>query len=289
MNFGEQIPVQESPIEREKREKREAIARTTVYISAGGRGTRLESIFPKGSAGVTKSLIEYNGKPMIENHTDLLLKLGFKNVIVGAGDHLNIKEYYKGKENEKLTVANTETQEDTGGDMIKAIRESKNIGKNILFECVDTILYIKDIGELLLQHEKSGAIATTVLTTNKGVPNEDAFFVDADGKVVFSREARKEHGLIEPEGWSGFRGSSTGAVVLNTDFLQTHEWQPGSGRISVHGDIMPELIKKGQLFAYNNEENLFTDTGTPERYHKIKRHENKLFGALGKKYLNQNE
>ena len=270
-------------------ERARLLNQTTVYINAGGRGTRLESIFPKGPSGVTKALIDFNGKPMIQNHTDLLYELGFKNIIVGAGDHLNIKEHYAGQENERLSVVNTQTQEDTGGDLIKAVRETKNNGVNILVENVDTVLYVKNLAELLAQHEKSSAIATIVLTTKTGVPNEGAFFVDENGKVVFSREARDEYGLVEPEEWAGFKASSTGTVIFKTDFLKSYDWQSGQKPLSVYRDLIPELIKQGGLYAYNNENNLFTDTGTPEKYHQIKRHEKKLLGALGEKYLKQDK
>jgi len=270
-------------------EKKKLFNQTTVYINAGGRGTRLESIFPKGPSGVTKALIDFNGKPMIQNHTDLLSELGFKNIIVGAGDHLNIKEHYAGQENERLSVVNTETQEDTGGDLIKAVRETENNGENILVENVDTVLYVKNLAELLAQHEKSGAIATIVLTTKKGVPNEGAFFVDENGKVVFSREAREEYGLMEPKEWAGFKASSTGTVIFKIDFLKLYNWQSGQKPLSVYRDLIPELIRQGGLYAYNNENNLFTDTGTPEKYHQIKKHEKKLFGALGEKYINQDK
>lgn len=288
MNFEINNNKTETPRDAEA-EKKKLFNQTTVYINAGGRGTRMESIFPKGPSGVTKALIDFNGKPMIQNHTDLLSELGFKNIIVGAGDHLNIKEYYAGQENEKLSVVNTETQEDTGGDLIKAVRETGNNGANILVENVDTVLYVKNLAELLAQHEKSGAMATIVLTTKKGVPNEGAFFVDENGKVVFSREARKEYGLVEPDEWAGFKASSTGTVIFKTDFLKSYDWQSGQKPLSVYRDLIPELIKQGGLYAYNNENNLFTDTGTPEKYYQIKKHEKKLFGALGEKYLNQDK
>ncbi len=285
LEFNEQTG---SP-ENTEAEKIRLFNQTTIYINAGGRGTRLESIFPKGPSGVTKALIDFNGKPMIQNHTDLLLELGFKNIIIGAGDHLNIKEHYKTQENEKLNVVNTENQEDTGGDLIKAIREIQNIGKNILVENVDTVLYIKNISELLAQHEKTEATATIVLTTKKDVPNEGAFFVDESGKVVFSKEGRKTDKLIEPENWSGLRASSTGVVIFKTDFLLSYDWQSGQGQLSVYRDLIPELIKQEKLYAYDNGDNLFTDTGTPESYKLIKNHEKKLFGALGDKYLKQDK
>lgn len=268
-------------------EKRELFKQTTVYINAGGRGTQMESVFTKGPTGVTKALIEFNDKPMVQNHVDLLLELGFGNVIIGAGDHLNVKEYFKDREDERLSVVNTEVQEDTGGDLIKAIRESRNVGKNVLVENVDTILYIRDISEFLSQHEKTGATATIILTTRKGVPNKGAFFVDKNGKVVFSREASAKHELIEPTEWKEFRGSSTGTVIFKTEALRSYDWQSGTEPLSVYRDILPELIKKGELYAYNNEDNIFIDTGTPDKYHQIKRHEKRLFGALRNKYMRQ--
>lgn len=289
MNFnpGEQIYVQESAIEKEKREKREAIARTTVYINAGGRGTRLEPVFPKGQFGVTKALIDFAGKPMVQNHVDLITELGFKNVVVGAGDHYDVTEYFQGKENDKVSIVNTETQEDTAGDLIKSIRELENIGDNVLVENVDTVALIKDLGELILQHEKSGAEATIVLTTKAGVPNEGAFYVDNDDKVVFCGEAREELRLAMPENWEGFKGSSTGIVLISKQTLKNYNWNSGEGALSLYRDLIPQLVKEGKMHAYNNEKNIFTDTGTPEKYKQIKRHEKSIFGAIEKKYKDQ--
>lgn len=286
MEIPEPIKLREVPADPEL-ENKELFRQTTVYINAGGRGTRLESIFSKGPQGVTKALIEFNGKPMIQNHVDLLLKMGFKNIIVGAGDHTDVKEYFRDNKDRRLAVVNTEVQEDTGGDLIKAMRQAENIGNNVLVENVDTLLYAKDVGELLAQHEKSGAAATIVLSTRKGVPNEGAFFVDENGKVIFSKEARSEYGMEEPENWEGFRGSSTGALVFKVDVLKNFNWQSGSGLLSIYRDIVPELISQGKLFAYNNEDNFFTDMGTPDKYRQVKRHEKQIFGSIGKKYLDQ--
>lgn len=268
-------------------ERQELLERTTVYINAGGRGTRMESVFPKNETGVTKALIEFNGQPMVQSHADLILQLGFRNVIVGAGDHLDVREYFDQHLDERLSVVNTAEQEDTGGDLIKAIRESRDVGENVLVENVDTLLSIKDIGDLLIQHKKTGALGTIILTTRAGVPNENAFFVDESGKVIFSQEARPEYGLVAPEQKDGFRGSSTGTVVFDTDFLRGFDWHSGDGKLSVYRDLIPVLIQKGRLYAYDNGKNFFIDTGTPDAYHKIKRHERGVFGGLGERYVNK--
>ncbi len=91
-SMSPQIDTQKQEVEKQKEvEKKELFARTAIYINAGGRGTRMESVFEKGDHGVTKALIDFNDKPMVQNHVNLLRELGFGNIIVGAGDHLNIK------------------------------------------------------------------------------------------------------------------------------------------------------------------------------------------------------
>ncbi|MFW0862484.1 MAG: nucleotidyltransferase family protein [Candidatus Komeilibacteria bacterium] len=269
------------------REVERLFKETTVYINAGGRGTRLEPVLPKDKKGIAKAMIEFNEQPMIKNHTDLLLKLNFKNIIVGAGDHTNIADYYSENDidDERLDIVDTATQEDTGGDLIKAVRQVENVGKNVLIENVDTVLYVDRLDSLLAQHEQSGATATIVLTTAKGVPNENAFFVDESGKVVYTKEGSSDE-QEEPKEWSGFRGSSTGMVIIDSNFIKSYDWSPGDSRLSVYRDMVPELIKRGLLFAYNNGDSLFADIGTPEKYKKFKRHEKQLFNALGDKYLN---
>lgn len=62
----------------------------TVYINAGGRGTRMEGIkgIKKTEVGITKALVNFNGKPMVQHHVDIVRALGFRNVVVGGGRSL---------------------------------------------------------------------------------------------------------------------------------------------------------------------------------------------------------
>jgi len=154
-------------------------------------------------------------------------------------------------------------------------------------ENVDTILLVDNFDKLLKQHNETNALGTIVLTTKKGVPNEGAFYVDENGKVIFSREARNQSSVKEPNNWTGFRGSSTGAIIFSTDFLKQYNWRAGDGRLSIYKDLVPELIEMGGLYAYDNENNFFMDVGTPDKYKQIKRHP-KIFGAVGARYLKNN-
>lgn len=206
----------------------------------------------------------------------------------GGGDHWDINKYFNQQEldSNDIKIVNTIKQEDTGGDLIKAVRENKNyFGKYILVENVDTLLYVDTLSELIKQHNLTKAKVTIVLTTKKGVPNENAFFVDRDNRVVFSREAADEYKLKEPDSFVGYQGSSTGMVIFDKDLLLKYNWQPGDGRLSIYRDMIPELIKERKLMAYNTEKVFFVDTGTVKTYDRVKRHEKKVFGALRNKYL----
>jgi NDP-sugar pyrophosphorylase family protein len=284
----ENLPTIKNRSENKIEQKEQLLAETTVYINAGGRGTRMESIFSKGERGITKALIEFNGKPMIKSHVDLIKNFGFRNIVVGGGDHQNVADYFSKLDLEDVEVVTTSQQEDTGGDLIKAVRENENtFGASILVENVDTLLYVKTINDLLKQHKKTKALATIVLTTKKGVPNEDAFFVDGNGKVIFSKESRSFDNSNEPINFKGYRGSSTGMVVFDKERLLNYRWQAGDGKLSIYGDIIPDLIQQGGLMAYNTGKVFFIDTGTPTNYKRIKRHEKKVFGGLKNKYLKQ--
>ena len=45
---------------------------TTVYINAGGRGTRLEPIMPKGEKGITKALLKFDNDTIIKISKNIL-------------------------------------------------------------------------------------------------------------------------------------------------------------------------------------------------------------------------
>lgn len=258
----------------EGRERREVLKHTTAYINAGGRGTRLETVLPKDAQrGITKALIDFKDQPILLYHVDRLERLGIGKIIILAGDHRNIDELV----GEKLrTYPNVElrfeeNQQGTGGDLIKAVQAEQGPNMYALISNVDTLLDV-DEGMVLLQHKKSEAEATIVLTTRDNVPNQGAFLVDEKNRVIVNSEARTRVEDITPPEKYMWQGSSTGMVVINREVLSTHPWQPESGSLSVYGDLLGEIYRRDGLYAYDNGEKFFMDVGTPATYGKMKRH-----------------
>jgi NDP-sugar pyrophosphorylase family protein len=294
--LGDEKTIKPEEIEQARERHEDFLSKTTVYINAGGEGTRLRDVIGNdevvgGYDGqrVTKALLKFGkeGKPLIEHQLELIKELGFKGAIVGAGNHYNIPDYLESREGllDKVEIINTDVQEDTGGDLIKALRQAKNPGEYVLVANVDTLINIDNPQDLLEQHISKGAVATIVLTSLKNVPNAGAFLVDDSGRVVFTRESRDQDLTFDQENWTGKRASSTGVVVLNTQAIIDYPWQTGDKPLSIYKDMLPRLIQSESLYAYDNGQNLFTDVGTAEPYSQVKRHGEGLLGALRNRYL----
>lgn len=245
------------------------------YLNAGGLGTRLESVLPKDEKrGITKALIDFGEKPIVSYHLDRAIQLDFGQIIIGAGHHKNISDFLSETESGragKFIVDLQSEQFGTGGDLIKAMRSQEKIQPYLLIQNVDTLLDI-DEKAVLGQHNNLGSAATIVLTTKKGVPNEDAYYVDADKRVLYSAEANLKYKSKEPESGVDYRGSSTGMVLVNTELVTGFDWTEADGPLSLYSQMLGKWVQDGLVSAYSNGPRFFKDIGTPKTYQQLKRH-----------------
>jgi NDP-sugar pyrophosphorylase family protein len=283
----------------------EPFSNVTVVINAGGQGERMLPVpgIPKEMVDekhtrVTKALIEYAGKPIIDYHLEQLIDyFGAQDIIVNAGDHRNLVKHLQQSRwagDTRIRVATTETQEDTGGDLIKTLRGEMQRGAHLHDETlvmnVDTLIEV-DPDALMKTHRNNkemGAAATIVLTRKmKNIPNAGAYLVGSNGKVLATREADSKYATTIPSGSEVHPMSSTGVVIFNTQELLNYPWQPGEevspGKpgLSIYRHVMGNLVKEGKVWAHDNGANFFWEAGTPVKHEILKRHEEKVF-ELGK-------
>jgi len=253
-------------------------SKTTAYINAGGRGTRLASVLDHDpEVGIAKALLEV-GDPaikLLDHHIAAMGRSAFRNIVVGAGDREDVRDYAQTHYSfHDVSVASSQNfdQLGTAGDLILAIRESpKLFGDDVLIKNVDTILDIDD-SDFLRRHKLSQAAVSIALTRNRGVPNQDAFYVDSEGTVVYSAEAtanpRDEKDATSLAEW---RGSSTGALAVKTDFLRDFDWSPDDGQLSLYRHIMGAAILADSVNGYDNGNGFFLDVGTAATWTEAKR------------------
>lgn len=70
---------------------------------------------------------------------------------------------------------------------------------------------------------------------------------------------------------ASYRGSSTGSVILSTEFLKGLRWRPNDGSYSLYKDIVGGALATEGLYAYNNEQRFFIDVGTVTTWNLIQR------------------
>lgn len=264
-----------NPDLRRSAEIKELLGQTTAYINAGGRGTRLEPVLGKNpQIGVTKALIELNkGEPIVKYHVERLLRQGFNNVVVGAGDHKNIRDYFLSNnlERDNVRVALADQQEGTGGDLIKAIREGSIPDKYVFVQNVDNLIDV-DEKEVVRFHKEKNAGVTVVLTTRIGGPYKGQFLVDSEGKIIYSGETSGEYQIPKPEEGIEYAGSCTGMIVIDRNKLQNFDWKEGDGSLNLYSQVLGKLIKDGEAYAFNNGKKFVVDIGVPKTYKQILRH-----------------
>lgn len=263
-----------------------ALEGVAAYINAGGRGTRLNSVFVADQQlGISKALIEIGTPPitLVEHQVNRLQQAAFSSIIVGAGDHYNVADHIASTyaEDPAVQAVYTPRQLGNGGDLLQALRlHDELFGNQVLIGNVDSIVDIdeRDFVDFHISH--SGAI-TIALTQNKGVPNQDAFLVNQHGQILHSREsAHNPVDLEEAAKRTNSRGSSTGMLVIDILFLESIKWQPADGPLSIYRDIIGQALVARSMYSYDNGTKAFMDVGTVNTWNRLQQEQ-----AFWQKYI----
>jgi len=235
------------------------------YINAGGRGTRLYSIFPPhADTGVAKALLEI-GDPrttLLEHHVANLRHQDIGQIVVATGDQGAVYTYaqdmYAGSPD--IHITRSARQLGTGGDLVQYVRTTEPEAP-LLIQNVDTVLALDlmDFVQSFKAQQKLGAIASIALTLNHHVPNEGAFRINQANRVVSSMEFHEE---CEQNQSYSYAASSTGAVIMQPDFIRSLSWREQDRQLSLYKDCLRTAWEHEGLYAYNNGHKFFRDVGT---------------------------
>lgn len=226
-----------------------------AVIMAGGTATRLGARCGK----VPKSMLRFDGVPFLDYLMGYALRCSLAPICVAGGHlgHVIAEHYCKHPWNEYPIETHICHRLGTGGDLL-AVVESMPC-QHIVVMNADTVVHTP-LELAIRQHIESGADCTIVLSQRHGLPNERAFLVGHNGRVMCSLEARVCAPL--PCGRVHWRGSSTGVMVFSVEALLMLS-RPGP--VSLEADLLPDLIAQGDVRAFDNGDRYVMDYGTPER------------------------
>lgn len=213
-----------------------------VIILAGGKGTRL----PNSAKDIPKSLVEVNGKPMLEHQVDLLAQHGLHDLRFSLGFRADqVINYLNGRFEH---VVETEPL-GTGGALKRASQDLEEPFMALNGDIVGDM----DLGRMLKRWEK---------VKDRKNPNMI---------LVSDVEDAKDFGLLKLEGDTILRffekpsESRTGFInagiyILSPESLRQYP----EVAFSIENDIFPRLAERGNLYHFLHTGD-WTDLGTEDR------------------------
>jgi D,D-heptose 1,7-bisphosphate phosphatase len=226
-----------------------------VVIIAGGKGTRISSI----NKQVPKSMIEINGKPIIEYQIELAKKYNLTDIIITIG-YLGdiIKNYFK--DGKKWGVIITYCEESrplgTAGAFVEI---SDFLKEDFIVFYGDTIMDI-DLNKMIFYHKKLKSDATLFLHPNDHPFDSDLVKIGENNKIL--QFLSKPH----PENLVYKNLVNAALYILNPKVISLI---PKNIKSDFGKDVFPSCIKNNlNIYGYISPEYI-KDMGTPKRFNKV--------------------
>lgn len=234
-----------------------------VIIMAGGRGTRINELFP----GIPKPLIPIDNVPVLEREIIELRNQGFTDIILTVSYlYEKIEEYFGdgSKYGVKIEYFEEETPLGNAGALFKLKLED-----DFLLLNADAVFDV-DFNRMVDYHREHHALVT--LFTHPNSHPYDSGLIIADEHCVVEKWLAKED--ERPE-WYKNRVNA-GLHVVSPKILENiagHKiGEVGEDGKVVKVDLDRQLLKPlagtGKMFCYDSPEYV-KDMGTPERYYSV--------------------
>ena len=226
-----------------------------AVILAGGKGTRISSIFPD----IPKSMIPFQGKPLLQHQIEQLKQYDIRKIHMCLG-YLSdsITDYFGSgiKYDVDLEYEIETTPQGTAGSLYLL---KDRLDKDFLVVKGDIIFNV-NFYYLLDYHRKQGGIAT--LTTHVNPHPLDSDLVETVDQNKINRIHVRPHA---PD----FDTSHFANAGISVFTPKLFEYIIPSKKQNIEKHLIPAMLKDSQsIYAYQTDEYIH-DTGTVERYHQV--------------------
>ena len=225
---------------------------------AGGRGTRIASVYP----GIPKPLIPIHGKPILQYQIECLVKNNQKDICISIG-HLGgaIKDFFKDGKEFGASISYYEETEPlgSGGALFKIIDELGDDFILINGDIVFDIDFSRFIDFYRRSNRRFNAWAALAVHPNDHPYDSSLLITDSEHRVIkwLAKEDPREYYKNQ---------INAGIHILSTELLRSAK--PLLEKVDLDRDILKPLIPSKKIYAYPTPEYI-KDAGTPDRYEQI--------------------
>jgi len=210
-------------------------------ILAGGRGTRIEAMYP----GLPKPMIPIAGKPLLQHHVDALRSQGVEKITLIVGYKADVIQDHFGTQVSYIVESEPLG---TGGALALLPREDTLV----LF---GDVYFDIDIKRFISFHKEKLAGITLFAHPNSHPHDSDIIITDSENRVTeWKSKNDKQRGDNLPN------LANAGLYIFSGDALPSGE----AVKRDLDHDLILPAIPKGRVFAYRSMEYV-KDMGTPER------------------------
>src|SRR3990170_524789 len=202
-----------------------------ALLLAGGKGERLRPL----TNHKPKSMVPLLGKPILEYQVEWLRESGVTDIVVACGYlHEAIEEYFEDGERWGVRIRYSVEEQPLGrGGALKLAYRQVPASEAFVIGTNGDNVNTQPLGPVLRQHQRSGAVATLLLT-----------------------QLRSPYGIVQQRGRRivGFREKpllphwlSAGVYVLNREFFADLP------EVGDHEDgLFPRLAAEGRLYGFRS-------------------------------------
>lgn len=230
-----------------------------LLILAGGKATRMGNICEE----IPKSLLEINGKTILERQLDLVKNIHISETIIAA--HHLASKFEPIALNRGLSIYVSASPEGTGGAIYNAMKKFKD--KNL-----PTIVMNGDIllaeNLTIMANNWSYYISDVMIMGTK--VNSVADFGSLNISMM-SEEVGEVKQFVEKTGIDSPGYINAGIyIILTSNYLHFEEERNKTGNWSVERDTFPAMIERKYVVDTYLTEAEWIDCGTPERLQRAK-------------------
>ncbi|MBF0449499.1 MAG: nucleotidyltransferase family protein [Candidatus Magnetomorum sp.] len=226
-----------------------------AVILAGGKGTRISSIFPD----IPKSMIPIQGKPLLQHQIEQLKRYDIHTIHMCLGYLSTAITDYFGSGIQFDVELDYEIESSPQGTAGSLYLLKDHLSEDFMVINGDIIFNV-NLFSIIEFHQQKGGIATLTTHINPHPLDSDLVEIDENGRLIHM------HTRPHAPDFDTTHLANAGIMIFNPKLF---DYIIESKKQNIEKHIITDMLKNNEMiYCYQTDEYIH-DTGTVERYHQV--------------------